>query len=871
MDSREHRALGGHTRRVTLSESRRQHLIEAIRAWPLVAPMGPLLTIARDSKGKLSPEAERHWKSFVQKTRNSGLSIRELKHLRDHAWFEHDAGSVHRGLLEHLSGVARNSIRSVGMRMEPFDPQHPSQDPRLAVVRWRWQSLELPVDLWVALAWDEAGDPPSSEVGLVPRMLARRLESGIAETHLHQGAALSFAHLWSGLAGGGANWRPQSRLKSLGPVPFCEPAGERERSTTAAQSDPLAPFTQTVLATLCVRLLLATWLWRRGSGGAGDAWRVTCAHAQRVAGHDIHQTLRALSRPANERPALMPSVAALRIMYRRLVGADRRSERQGQDASTLERCDPLARWIHPQPHLGEIESRFVSQALDAFRQSPEPEAHGHFLWYLHARVQVFRFLTLESGTPGLDWFGQYSGRLSAIRPPRIRSLAPALAHALGDSEVPLRALELRISPPPDRQHLLQDICRLANAGLALEQQARLPLELGFVVHFQKPHQASEASPRKRARFAKWYRKNRISTMAIEASLRSHPQILLLLRGLDVASRELTMPLWPFIPLFERLRRASEEAAVRLARTHPSWAVRPFYVTCHAGEEYRRLSEGVRRMFELVEFGVLRAEDRIGHGLALGDDPGAPQHAAVTMQPREERLDDLLWEIDLRENHQELAVDSARGEAIRREAYDLGRQLYGVELTVEALVQSRRMRHDPILLGVMGYPSRLRVDPNAPLAQQLLYRYLTDEAVFFRGQTPKEVHPTASEEVFLRRTQHWLRERLASLHVTIESNPSSNLLIGDLQDFQSHPVFQLQPLDPHCSEPSPVCVSINSDDPITFATNLGDEIGYLFHALVGEGVSREEASSWIQRVVNHGVRSRFTLPASARPEVLAHLA
>lgn len=65
---------------------------------------------------------------------------------------------------------------------------------------------------------------------------------------------------------------------------------------------------------------------------------------------------------------------------------------------------------------------------------------------------------------------------------------------------------------------------------------------------------------------------------------------------------------------------AQQASLKLGHSHPDLRTPTLRATVHAGEDFTRLAEGIRRMHESVEFGLLRMGDRIGHGVALGVDP-----------------------------------------------------------------------------------------------------------------------------------------------------------------------------------------------------------------------------------------------------------
>ena len=86
----------------------------------------------------------------------------------------------------------------------------------------------------------------------------------------------------------------------------------------------------------------------------------------------------------------------------------------------------------------------------------------------------------------------------------------------------------------------------------------------------------------------------------------------------------------------------------------------------------------------------------------------------------------------------------------------------------------------------------------------------------------------------------------------------------------HPAFKIQPLQP-AADTSRVLLSINTDNPITFATSLADEFAYVYFAMLqNRSATAHEALEWLERRRGDGWHSRFTVAASTRPDVLAHI-
>jgi adenosine deaminase len=124
---------------------------------------------------------------------------------------------------------------------------------------------------------------------------------------------------------------------------------------------------------------------------------------------------------------------------------------------------------------------------------------------------------------------------------------------------------------------------------------------------------------------------------------------------------------------------------------------------------------------------------------------------------------------------------------------------------------------------------------------------------------------------LEGAQRWLRAQLGRLEITVESNPSSNLLIGALPTVEEHPVFRLQHLrGTRLGSEPPVQVSVNVDNPLTFSSRLADEFAHLYFALLRKNVAAADALAWLDEAREHGWRSRFTVPASADRDALESL-
>jgi hypothetical protein len=854
------------------------HLAAEAQSFPLASRTAfdlRLTTLSRQAAGVLDGKSTTKLAAALEdhlRPRAGGMSLEILRQLRDAAWFPPDRRTVPLG--EHLGILAARHLEYSGRRVA----LRADGDPTERATCWRWLSLALPADLLVsALAAREGFEPPDNAVQIVTPRLAEVLRRPCAETHLHVGAGVPFGLLWA------------ARMRALAEetsIPLKSAAGSPPFGSPAA-------FRSMLLAAATVRLLLASFLWRRDETGAPASFdHFRAAELPHIAdrlpwGFGAHEAMRALHHALAHLWARVPAppIARARRLYQALAGRAPRPSKPEQERS-LEAIldgDPLAAWLPVRCGLGLPETRFAARAMRYLAGDGHADtAFAVSFWqYQRVRCLTYRYLVEEPGTAGLDWFTRHYARISPLRG-QLTQLTYASALHLQSTDLFLAALEARTAPHPHWNLVRDEVRDLAEQAARFEPlAARERPEVGLVLHFIKEWERGlpgnrtrlHADPRHRAfgcRFGPWFHERLQQAMAIETALRHNPELLLVLRGVDVANVELAEPTWPLVPLFRRVREAARRASARLAWARPRWEAAPLRVTVHAGEDFRRLVEGLRHIHEPIEFDILRVGDRIGHGVALGEDPQRwAESARLVTQPAEDRLDDLLWELE-RYRRAEIPADTGRLEHVRAEATRLGRMIYdGPErVDLDDLVEARQIRHRPEALAWVGYPFiRERTFDRAPY--RLFYRYLTDAAVFERGQRAEEVHAVESEVAMLRAAQRSLRGRLGRMEITVESNPSSNLLIADYLGLDEHAAFRFQPLS-GMPEPEggPVMVSLNTDNPVTFASCLADEFAHVYFALLGRGVAAGDALAWLDRARENGHRSRFTLRASAVRDEIA---
>lgn len=486
--------------------------------------------------------------------------------------------------------------------------------------------------------------------------------------------------------------------------------------------------------------------------------------------------------------------------------------------------------------------RLVKTLIDG-RASPHSDVAKLFWQATRARCRLYAQLVQRADQRGLSEFFRSFQRIKGVRgtTPMAMRAAETAIYAKRHCGT-LESIELRTSPERSPRKLKQELDQLM-AGLRHAHKGAA----GVVIHFQK-ERVDEATkvlhgfPGYGGRFSRWHGARRQELGALTTLLGSNPRAVEDLRGFDVCSDETSVPFWAFRPVLKRARALGQEAAARRRLRSPG-------LTLHLGEDYPRLLTGLRAIGEPLRYGLLLEGDRIGHGLALGQDPALSSNTDACWQPREERLLDILWVLD--EVLRGVSLPHLAIHRLEAEAVHHGRVLFADEtISLDKLCTWRKR------LNTINW---LRPPPHRPR----MAAFLMSHSVFRRAIEPIKVESLAvaagdSEPALLEALQSALRREVARRGITVEVLPSSNLVVGGLMTLANHPYFRMQPVANGPVDGPVIDVAIGDDDPTTFGSSFGEEYANLFESMRSLGVAVPDALAWLERARAVGWRSRFTL-------------
>jgi len=341
-------------------------------------------------------------------------------------------------------------------------------------------------------------------------------------------------------------------------------------------------------------------------------------------------------------------------------------------------------------------------------------------------------------------------------------------------------------------------------------------------------------------------------------------------GIDAASLENSTPVWVFAPIYENARDSSIE---QIGRKHKYGDyVQSLGFTFHAGEDFRHILSGLRRIDEAVEYLKFHAGDRIGHGIALGISPRKwKSQNPVIIIPQIEALENYLWAYDtLSKNYGDF--QAAILAYIEKQVYILSGKIYGNAHKEE----EREQAGIGIELLIAGYHrlfcnqrSDFESEENVVMLEQnLCQKLLHNERILwdaellaaarhckrFVKEMERPVHYEVTEQdiLIVEELQKILRKKLGKKGIVIEVNPSSNMAIADLDVLKDNQFYQMNGIN----DEQNVIACINSDDPAVFNTNVSNELAYIYYGMMEQNISREAALSWIDRIRENGINSSF---------------
>lgn len=366
-----------------------------------------------------------------------------------------------------------------------------------------------------------------------------------------------------------------------------------------------------------------------------------------------------------------------------------------------------------------------------------------------------------------------------------------------------------------------------------------------------------------------------------------------IKGIDACSSELACRPEVFGQVFRYLSDTMVVCdAMGEGSSRSRSQTRNLHTTYHAGEDFYDIVDGLRAIDEALLFCGLKRGSRLGHALALGIDPEAYYRfkGYKLVLSKQILLDDIAWML-CKANEFGIRMDSSLKTRLEEQYDGLYREIFRDSMGGEATpsvydyYQSWKLRGDnPELyrLEMAQFEKKIKstqlerfdryqinkeINDNIRMNagyKDLYYAYHYDEKVRTKGNTVTEFKAGQSYAKLVRQIQDHMIRLLVCKGIGIETNPSSNYLIGTIERYEEHPILRFNARKLRHAEPNmSLSVSINTDDQGVFDTLLENEYALMALALkkAKDEDSRpvydlEDIYEWIDYVRRMGIEQIF---------------
>ncbi|GAB3349783.1 hypothetical protein GCM10027566_06390 [Arachidicoccus ginsenosidivorans] len=484
----------------------------------------------------------------------------------------------------------------------------------------------------------------------------------------------------------------------------------------------------------------------------------------------------------------------------------------------------------------------------------------------------------------------------------------------------LLSLELRIAPKENAQILESTIQKfnklIEKISFASTQLNLNPYELEnnpqgsntnqgiyYVLHFIKEKDKEPNNLNYQSIYCRNYKlRNKIKRQAIAIGRfrESYSSNSKYLKGIDAASSEFAAQPEVFAQAFRYIK--NHKVNGKFDHLKETIEAQKMFATYHVGEDFNDIVDGLRAIDDCVNFLNLYAGDRIGHALALGinvEEYYSFKENKMILSSQT-LLDNIVWllskisQFGIASNRNEVNSLEALYENLYYEIFTKNLDKNNIDsvknIPYSVYYDSYKLRGDDPYLYFenidrnvydiinFSYWDRCRINQSFPtnknirnnrLAKFITQQYHFNAKVKLAGEEIKQFNITTSYVELVKMVQYHMLFEFGRKQISIETNPTSNYLIGTFQKYANHPIKIFYNLgletDPIAISKSPqISVSINTDDQGIFSTSLENEYAFLAISLLKERdndgklkYNSAQIYDWLYRIMKMGNNQSFT--------------
>ncbi len=352
-----------------------------------------------------------------------------------------------------------------------------------------------------------------------------------------------------------------------------------------------------------------------------------------------------------------------------------------------------------------------------------------------------------------------------------------------------------------------------------------------------------------------------------------PEISRLIVGIDAAALEIPTEPFVFAPAF---RLAKSRNALWGCYENESNRKPLLGITYHVGEDFRHPFSGLRHIDEAFCGLGMHPGDRIGHGIALAMDMDRWFSLnGMAVMPRIERMENNIWIWHLMTTESSLSevakYANMTEKQILEDARTIYKDLHGVTVDnlynaysrkmlpvreLHSIVQKRRNDFNSNCRTCFKELEKASFFPCCENGDQVWHEdmlLLSYHCGLFKQRMNESVMAftdLAQKEIAVA-VQQYMLKKIAANGIVVETNPSSNTVIGEFDGILSHPVCHLRN-----ERDYKVMATINTDDPSVFNATVANEHAQVYYAFLYNGYSTEEALKEVDTMRETALRTSF---------------
>lgn len=568
--------------------------------------------------------------------------------------------------------------------------------------------------------------------------------------------------------------------------------------------------------------------------------------------------------------------------------------------------------LHNHNHILSGERKFLYEMFRCVKDRKLQERLNVYNWfyvYLRIKEKIRGEMVQSNEWVGFENFSIYQKRSGSFERDKVLEKIKAQMAVASCFEQNVIKLEVRFSPYDTAEKLCKEIRFLDKA---IDPHNQFRNNYYYVLHFIKK-QDSESKKQNNIycnfRHANLREEVHRKTIAILELREKYADIAERVLGIDAAAQEIGCRPEVFAQAFRTLH---EDTSFNY--TEEGYKEIPqLRMTYHVGEDFLDVVDGLRAIDEAVLFLNMDCGDRIGHALALVIDVKKWYKSKnyIISLTKQDYLDNIVWlyhaiirydiprqdnfkdwlETEYRRYFEEIYtryMDNDYIESIQKRMGKMGHK-GNMNFDIHDYYDSWKIRGDNPELYEKGYyyndhsdrsqyklhginrmfPEEFSVrERNEVVILYHFYHYNADVRRAGGIKIDKRIEPTYIEAV--KQVQRKMQWEIAQRGIGIETNPSSNFMIGTFSRYDEHPITQfynegLTFDQEKLNNSSQIWTSINTDDQGVFDIKLENEYALIARALErkidenGNPVySKTMIYNWLDKIRKMGLEQSFLI-------------